>query len=93
MKLTPARHTEHNPTGAVYHEKRTERLNIVLVKTALNILDHQACLSYLRVADHPNLDDDAGKQSQSERTKNHQAQSRTYCAHRRSLRWRPGTAE
>lgn len=37
-------------------EKRTERLDIVLVETALDILDHQTCFSYLRVTDHPDLD-------------------------------------
>ncbi len=38
---------------------RTERLDVVLIKAALDVLDHQARLSDLRVAHHADFDDDA----------------------------------
>lgn len=31
------------------------------LKTALDIFDHERCLSYLRVANHANLEDDTAK--------------------------------
>lgn len=35
---------------------RTQRLDIILVKATLDILDHQTCLPDLRVPNHPDLD-------------------------------------
>lgn len=68
IKLTPGKKTLNTLCcGTV--EKRTERLNIVLVETALDILDHQTCLSYLRVTDHPDLDNHAKEGGQLGRTR------------------------
>lgn len=39
----------------------TQRLYIILIEAALNVLDHQACLSDLRVSNHTDFDDDAGR--------------------------------
>lgn len=58
MKLTPGGWSEL-VAGGTGKEICTQRLNIVLVETALDVLDHQACLSYLRVANHADLDDNA----------------------------------
>lgn len=40
--------------------RRTQRLDIVLVEAAFDVLDHETRLSYLRVSNHSNFDDDAG---------------------------------
>lgn len=42
-------------------EEHTQRLNIILIETALHIFDHKTGLAYLRVANHPNLNHHAVK--------------------------------
>jgi hypothetical protein len=48
--------------------ERTQRLDVILVKAPLDVLDHQASLPDLRVTDHTDLDDHAGAH-QSKRRK------------------------
>ena len=46
--------------AAQYHPStRTQRLDVILVEAALDILDHETGLSYLRVSNHADLDYDA----------------------------------
>ena len=40
--------------------ERTQRLDVVLIKTPLHVFDHEASLPDLRVPNHSHLDDDAG---------------------------------
>lgn len=55
MKLTPKGcSTKNNSYTAL-----TQRLDIVLIETALDILDHQTRFPNLRVTDHSDLDHDA----------------------------------
>lgn len=63
MKLTPEKGrisscARRSSEGGKWSQLRTQRLNIVLVETALDILDHQTCLADLGVAHHPDLDHD-----------------------------------
>lgn len=46
-------------TGSSERRKRTQRLYIILIEAPLDILDHQARLSNLRVPNHAHFDDDA----------------------------------
>lgn len=74
MKLTPASpcnsviciEGECGPTGARQPGVgvracvvRTQRLDIILVEAALDVLDHETGLSDLRIPNHSHLDDDA----------------------------------
>jgi hypothetical protein len=58
MKLTPARSVtdepQHRQAAAA---ALTQRLNVVLVKRAFDVLDHERRLANLRVADHGDFHD------------------------------------
>lgn len=45
----------------------TQRLNIIFIETAFDIFHHQACLSNLRISNHPDFDDDARRGSHREK--------------------------
>ena len=46
--------------AALYHPStRTQRLDVILVEAALDVLDHQTRLANLGVTDHADFDDDA----------------------------------
>jgi hypothetical protein len=40
-------------------KRRTQRLYVILIKAPLNVFDHQARLSDLRISNHAYFDDDA----------------------------------
>ena len=60
MKLTPGgQMPQINTRDTRTWKRRTQRLDVILIETPLNVFDHQARLSYLRVPNHPYFDDDA----------------------------------
>jgi hypothetical protein len=53
----------------VRRRTRTQRLDVILIEAAFNVLDHQTRFSYLRIPDHPYFDDHAEWGVSSERMK------------------------
>lgn len=58
MKLTPVQVWLSDERWRGIGE-RTQRLDIVFIETALDILDHEARLAYLRIPDHSDFDNHA----------------------------------
>lgn len=58
MKLTPTWYVSDMFLALNAVWMLTQRLNVVLVPAALDVLDHQARLADLGITDHADLDDD-----------------------------------
>lgn len=61
MKLTPETGMSWRARHSQASGLRTQRLNIILIEAAFDVLDHQTCLANLGIAHHPDLYDDAAK--------------------------------
>jgi len=60
IKLTPGgQMSQINTSNRRTWKRRTQRLDIILIKTPFDVFDHQARLSDLRVPYHAYFDDDA----------------------------------
>jgi hypothetical protein len=59
IKLTPGQRDQATRKRGRQREILTQRLNVILIKTSLHILDHETRFANLRVPDHSDLYHDA----------------------------------